>query len=91
MHCERTAGVTGALLQSNVSEQLRKNSHLLTYILGKKKKKKKKRREIHTSHIISFSLPASVQTIETENQRDPRGWGSKSQTGYELSLSGMLT
>lgn len=90
MHCERTAVVTGALLQSNVSEQLRrKNSHLLTYILGKKKKKRE--REIHMYHLILFSLPASVQTIETENQRAPQGWGSKSQTGHELSLSGMLT
>lgn len=41
-------------------------------------------------HLSSFS-PASTQTIETENQRGAQGWGSKSQTGHELSLSGMLT
>lgn len=47
-------------------------------------------REIHMYHLVSFS-PASIQTIETDNQRDVQGWESESQTGHELSLSGILT
>lgn len=50
----------------------------------------RKEREIPMYHLISFS-PASVQTTETQNQRAAQGWGSKSQTRHELSLSGMLT